>query len=224
MKNFFKNNALVLGIYLIIVSVAVYFLLQYGKVSVHIYMNQIVGNKFLDLFFYYITYLGDGIIMPFLLLAILFYNIRTGIYTTVSFFTATIITNILKHQFYDDVMRPWHVFQWTVKAPLNYVNTEDLHIHNSFPSGHATQAFAIFMCLVFATNNPLYKFLFFAIALLAAFSRVYLSQHWLVDITAGSLIGTICGMAYYYSFLGKNAFHKLDKSLLKFRQADQPKK
>jgi len=89
----------------------------------------------------------------------------------------------------------------------------DLHIHNSFPSGHATQAFAIFMCLVYVVKNPYLKFGIFSIALLTAVSRVYISQHWLADITAGSFIGTLFSIIYYFVFIFKNKFPHLNRPI-----------
>ncbi|MCW3078268.1 MAG: rane-associated phospholipid phosphatase [Bacteroidetes bacterium] len=219
MKHFFKNNWYILTMYLLCLCFSAYFILSYGKIAVHIYLNQLVGNSVTDSFFYYLTYLGDGRIMPFLIIIILLYNVRLGIYTAVTFFCAIIITTILKNYFYDEVMRPFHVFQWTVHTPLNYVNKDDLYIHNSFPSGHATQAFAIFMCLVFYSKRAEVKLLFFALALFTAFSRVYLSQHWLVDITVGSLIGTLCSILFYYVFIEKNALLNFNKSFLKINKS-----
>jgi membrane-associated phospholipid phosphatase len=218
LKSFLKNNFPVLTLYLALVSVALYYAGTYGKVAVHSYINNYVGNPFWDTFFFYMTYLGDGLVLPFLFLGILFYNLRTGIYATISFFTATIITSILKYKFYDDVDRPSHVFDWTIHKPLHYVEGTDLHIHNSFPSGHSTQVFAIFMCLIFTSTKQSYKILFFLLALISGFSRVYLSQHWLIDITAGSLIGTGSSLIYYYVFIGRDRFTRINKPLLKLKK------
>ncbi|MGZ3921478.1 MAG: phosphatase PAP2 family protein, partial [Bacteroidia bacterium] len=198
MKHFFKNNWYILLLYFACIAVSLGFLLSYGKVQIHVYINQLVGNPILDNFFYFITYLGDGAVMPILLIFVLIYNIRLGIYTTISFTFAAIVTNFLKYQFFNNVDRPFHVFKWTIHQPLKFVDVGDIHIHNSFPSGHATQAFAIFMCLSFFSKRPEIKILFLVVALAAAFSRVHLSQHWLVDITAGSLIGTLSSIIFYY--------------------------
>jgi membrane-associated phospholipid phosphatase len=158
-------------------------------------------------------------VMPFILLIAILYNVRMGICTTVSFFTAAMVTNFLKYQFYSEVDRPWQVFKWTVNIPLKYVDASDLHIHNSFPSGHATQAFAIFMCLALFAKRPEFKFLFLAIALATAFSRVHLSQHWLVDITVGSIIGTLSSILFYYLFIERNTLLKFNRPLLKKQEA-----
>jgi membrane-associated phospholipid phosphatase len=190
-----------------------YFISSYQKNDIHLYINSFVGNKFINAFFYYVTFLGDGRFAVLLLLIIVLVNIRTGIYTAFSFLTSALVSNGLKYFFFDDVNRPHFIFKWVDKHPLNLVEGVDLHIHNSFPSGHATQGFAILMCLAFISQNRYLKVLFFGLAVITALSRVYLSQHWLVDITAGSLIGLACSLFYYYLIIHRNRFRKLNKPL-----------
>jgi membrane-associated phospholipid phosphatase len=210
-----KNNIWVVALYLVLVLISSFFLANHGKVQIHLYMNQLVGNPILDKFFYFITYLGDGRLAFFLLLAIMLYNVRLGLCAGISFLVATLGTNLLKFYFFDEVYRPYYVFQWFVKEKLRLIEVDDLYIHNSFPSGHATQAFAIFFCLsLFAAKN-LNKFLFLSLALLTAFSRVYLSQHWLVDITVGSLIGTSMAILMFYYVIHTNKMDRFNKPLFK---------
>jgi membrane-associated phospholipid phosphatase len=210
-----KNNWLLLSLYFALLLVMAYFLLNYGKVEIHLYLNQLVGNPIIDRFFYYITYLGDGAVAPFVLICIMLYNMRLGVCCAISFLLAALFTNVIKYYFYDEIMRPSHVFKWIVKAPLRFVDMSDLYIHNSFPSGHSTQAFAIFICLALFVRGHLNKLLFLFIAMLVAFSRVYLSQHWLVDITVGSLIGSLTAMALYYFVVMRDKMKKLNRPLLK---------
>ena len=213
MKTFLKNNSLVLVSYLIIIGVSIQFLLKFEKTTIHYYLNQFVGNEFLNLFFYYITYLGDGTVAVFILLLIMLVNIRLGIYATTAFLTSTLFSIALKHLFFDDVNRPSFIFKHFDGRSLTFVKGVETYIHNSFPSGHATQAFSIFMCLIFAIKNQYYKYLFFVLAVLTAFSRVYLSQHWLVDITVGSIIGAFFSCVYYFVFITNSKFEKLNRPL-----------
>lgn len=215
MKSFLKHNSLVLCLYLLALLYACSLMLGYEKPIVHIYINQLVGNVYVNAFFYYITYLGDGNVAPFLLLVILLYNVRAGIYATLSFLSSVVVTQVLKRLFFDDVNRPFFVFQWQFHHPLTYVDGVDKYILNSFPSGHATQAFAILMCLAFMTKNQGLKLLIFLVAGLTAFSRVYLSQHWLNDITAGSLIGMAFSIFYYYLLISRNTLQQLNRPLYK---------
>lgn len=219
-KTFFKNNFWVLLIYALLLSTALFFILNFEKVSINVYLNQLVGNPFVNGFFYWITYLGDGNVAIILLILILLYNIRLGICATFSFLTAALVSNSLKYFFFDDVNRPAYIYRYIKSYPIKYVDGLDLHIHNSFPSGHATQAFAIFMCLVFATTNSYLKFSFFIIAFLTAFSRVYLSQHWLVDITVGSMIGFSFSLLYDYLIIHRNKLLKLNKSVFELKRAN----
>jgi membrane-associated phospholipid phosphatase len=41
------------------------------------------------------------------------------------------------------------------------------------------------------------------LACLTAFSRVYLSQHFIMDIYAGSIIGTLTAIGFYYLFYSR---------------------
>jgi membrane-associated phospholipid phosphatase len=54
---------------------------------------------------------------------------------------------------------------------------------------------------------------------MAAFSRTYLSQHWLVDVTFGSLIGTLAAVIFYFIFIDNTKFETLNKPLLNFKRS-----
>ena len=65
----------------------------------------------------------------------------------------------------------------------------------SFPSGHAASSFAA--AGAFSRGIPLkwVKVLFFALAALMGFSRVYLGVHYPSDVLAGAGLGLLCGFA-----------------------------
>src|SRR6218665_3435775 len=121
-KQFLKDNGWLLAIYFLLFGTAMWFILNYDKVAVHIYLNQFVGNKFLNIFFYYITYFGDGLVAPFMLLLILVYNMRMGLYATASFLSASLFSQVLKHLFFDEVNRPSFIFNYYNSYPLTYVD------------------------------------------------------------------------------------------------------
>lgn len=61
----------------------------------------------------------------------------------------------------------------------------------SFPSGHSVTAFAL--AYVLSQTYPKWSPLFYALATLVAFSRVYLGSHFLSDVVAGAALGLCAG-------------------------------
>lgn len=213
MREFIRNNRLVLAIYLLLAIVTLFFIFTVEKNNIHLYLNQYVGNRFINALFFNATYLGDGTLAPFLVLAVTVVNMRAGLTTTCALLLASLVSTILKYQFFDDAHRPYYIFQYFDRHDLNLVEGVEMHIHNSFPSGHATQIFAIFMSTMFVARRQTFKILFLGVSVLAAFSRVYLSQHWLVDILAGSLIGLFCSLVFYAIFILRDRMKRLNKPL-----------
>jgi undecaprenyl-diphosphatase len=70
-----------------------------------------------------------------------------------------------------------------ITAPLDY----------SFPSGHAAVSFACASVLWLKKSR--WRFLFAALAVVIAFSRLYLYVHFPTDVLAGAFIGILAGIA-----------------------------
>jgi undecaprenyl-diphosphatase len=67
---------------------------------------------------------------------------------------------------------------------------------SSFPSGHATSAFAIAVCVAWVTRKSDHAWIGWAVmgwAVLVAFSRVYVGVHFFSDVLAGAAVGTLFG-------------------------------
>lgn len=213
MKHFIKHNIFYILIYLGILCFVGYELLQAGKVDIHRMMNTYVGNPLIDAFFSFITHLGDGIFAFLVAIIFLFFNIRKSVYIIISYIGAAVVSSILKHLVFPHIYRPHFVFQYFVREELKIPADIDILGFNSFPSGHALSAFALFFCLLFVSRSHFLKVLFFVLAILAAYSRVYLSQHWLIDIYVGSIIGFCFALLFYVVFYHTQKWQYLNTTL-----------
>ena len=92
----------------------------------------------------------------------------------------------------------------------------DLHHQFSFPSGHTTTAFAILVLAGLISGKRWITFLLILLAWMVGLSRVYLSQHFLMDILAGSFIGLLSALLFYWYFQRINR-QWLEKSIIRFR-------
>ena len=81
----------------------------------------------------------------------------------------------------------------------------DLPTSASFPSGHASTAFAAAVAL--SVLVPRWRVPALALAAVVAFSRVYLGVHFWLDVIAGALLGAAFGWAVARSALGLTARH-----------------
>ena len=84
----------------------------------------------------------------------------------------------------------WFIVEVILK-PLFARPRPDASAGFSFPSGHATIAFA--MATVLSKKEPKWRFALFLLAIAIAFSRIYLGKHYPLDVLAGAFLGIIIG-------------------------------
>ena len=214
MKQIIKLNRWFLIPYVLILFICIFFLFQFKKPELHLLINQWHSNK-ADFFFKYLTHLGDGTLIAILFLILLFIKYRYAF----TFLTGALVTsgivNLLKRIVFDDVFRPVKYFELLGKWQLHLVEGVKMNMFYSFPSGHSATAFNIFLMLALIVKNNFLKLMFFLIASMVAFSRIYLSQHFLIDITAGSFIGILIMLvSFYWVESYKNKW--LDKSMFAY--------
>ncbi len=149
----------------------------------------------MDYFFKYITFLGDGIFYGIILIPLLFVMVRWSIIGLLSYSLTGIVAQILKHIF--ELPRPKHVFS---SLDLNFVEGVVLYSNFSFPSGHTTSAFSLFLLLTFIIPVRWIGVIFFILALLVGFSRIYLMQHFYSDVYVGSILGVLFTIIILYIF------------------------
>lgn len=210
-----KNNSWFYLVYTFAVLISSYFILTTNQLQLHQQINQIVGNEIIDVFFKYITHLGDGLFLVFVALILLFFDTKKSLTLLVAYAVSGGITQFLKEVFFNFEMRPYFYHSF-YDFPLKIVNGVDMHSQNSFPSGHATAAFCLFTILSFFSAKKIIQFGIALLTIIVSFSRVYLSQHFIEDITAGSLIGIVFSSLVIYFFYFshfKVKFESIEKPL-----------
>lgn len=183
-------------IYYIFLAVGIVLLVLFDKGEVLLWINE-SHSSFQDLFFKYWTHLGDGLV--FVALIIFFISIRK--YRAIkmivfAIISQTIVIQGLKRVIFSGVVRPKLFFENF--SELHQVAGVDIHSYGSFPSGHTATAFTIAVLLALIIRNNYITVLLMVAAILVGISRVYLLQHFFIDIYFGSLIGFLNGVLIYF--------------------------
>jgi membrane-associated phospholipid phosphatase len=210
-KKILNNNLIFIIPWMVILLFAVIIILTTNRFQLHLYLNSF-HSPFLDSMFTVLTELGNGFTLSIVFLIVLFFNIRNALFIGLSGLFSGIFTQFLKRIVFNGHMRP-SVFLEEMPN-LQLVEAVNLHQSFSFPSGHTTSVFALFFALSVLAKNKLLKIICFVVAVIVGFSRVYLSQHFLNDIVAGSIIGVIITFVVALIIFNKS-FDKLNRPLIK---------
>lgn len=197
MKQLLINNRYFLIPYLLFIAIFVFFALSYSKAEMHIWANQI-NSPFFDTFFKYATHLGDGTMIAVLTVILIFIRYRYAL----AFLIASLLTSGFVHLFkqllMEEAYRPSKYFELFESYQLYLVEGVTLRSLQTFPSGHTSTAFNVFLMVALLTRNNYLKVICFIAAVVIAYSRVYLSQHFFIDTVVGSLIAVVCILIVYY--------------------------
>lgn len=165
--------------------------LWFGKEDAHTFLNS-YHTSYLDLSFKYITHLGNGLLPVLLFHLLIFVRYSWALGLGLSSLVMGVVVQTLKRSVFAGDHRPAMFFP---DGGLPHIDGVELMLHNSFPSGHSATAFCIFLMLAFFAKQRWVTLVCVTIALLVAFSRVYISQHFIQDTVVGSWIGLI--IAYF---------------------------
>lgn len=196
-----KNPAfnIFLGLYLGLLLLALVGIFWYEQGTFVIWVNQL-HTPSLDIFFRYFTYLGDGACLGLLCLSFCLFRYKYAILLTVVGLSQLIVAYITKRIIFGRTPRPAAFFEGVTQ--LSFVEGVKIHHWYSFPSGHSITAFGLFFFVALVNEKKSIAIACFVVASLAAFSRIYLAQHFLVDTMVGSALGIfLTGCIYYLAYL-----------------------
>ena len=187
--------ALVLGITLLVIP----------KAELHLTLCQ-PHTVFLDSLVPVFTNLVNW--LPYLVvLLLLFYRAGWATFLASNLLLSTLIVQPIKHIVHAPRPLTWFAKNMLdVSLPL--VEGVRMNYWLSFPSGHTTTFFVLFFSLsiiLYAENikgKNILSLICFLCASFGAYTRIYLSQHFALDIFAGILIA-VCSTLVLYFFLVK---------------------
>ena len=138
-------------------------------------------NSFMNAFFLFFSQRGESIFIwvLFLLFLIIFEERRDKkfvVYFILSFIISGLLVNVVVKNI---VKRP---------RPVQTFASSSCPKDFSFPSGHAAAAFA--SAVIFSFFDKKRKYFYFGIAMLIAYSRIYLHCHYLFDVLGGAAFGS----------------------------------
>ena len=163
-------------------------LLIFTKENIHLFINQYHSHS-ADVFFKYATLLGDGISATILVVILLFVRFRYAIMVAVSNISCSVVVQSLKRFLFYDSVRPYQFFKGIHQLYL--VPGIEVYSFHSFPSGHSATIFTTCTLLCIMTKHRLLRVVLFILACLIAYSRMYLSEHFLLDVYAGAILGVL---------------------------------
>jgi membrane-associated phospholipid phosphatase len=171
------------------------FLLINGKAAAFISLNS-YHPFLLNVFFINYTFVGDGIFALCLTAALLFYYKRKqqGLALLYSFLISGIAVQIIKNL----VNSPRPKLFFEAGQYLHFIDGVSLANNSSFPSGHTATAFALATVMVLMMKDKSWTLLILIATVLVGYSRIYLAQHFLLDVLIGAVIGSASGIFSVY--------------------------
>ncbi|MGJ8745820.1 phosphatase PAP2 family protein [Polaribacter sp.] len=197
-----KNAIFYIGFFLfafISLAVTQYF----GRDALHLFINA-HHNSFFDVFFKYFSKFAPIVFI----IAILGYVIQKENYKVLFFMLTSyainfIIATVVKRLFFIHVHRPTYYFSQK-GIDLHLIEGVRSQIPFTFPSGHTAESFMFMLFICMITTSKKIQFFTVFIAIIMAYSRVYLSKHFLIDTVGGAFLGVFIITLLYYVYQPKN--------------------
>lgn len=217
MKSFIHNNAIFILLSLTLCIVLGLALLLLPKGELHLLLCD-RHTPVRDIFYRYYTQAAEWFPYVVCIALLLFGKIGNGVFASSCLIISALTTQLLKRI----INAPRPITWFAENMPdisLPLVEGVEVHHWNSFPSGHTTSFFALlFVVTILATKKILQtpskqsqpnasatkktillciQLSCFTLAALGAYSRIYLNQHFALDVLGGIVVGIGISIACY---------------------------
>lgn len=205
MKSLFRQNATFITLSLMLILALGLALFCIPKQELHLLLcdhHTAAG----DLFFRYYTQVAEWFPYVLCVLILLLGRIGDGCFASACQALSALTTQIVKHILVAPRPLTWFTAHYPdIELPL----TEGVKMNYwySFPSGHTTSFFALFFVLSIMAARRFstlaaqgIQVLLLVLAALGGYSRIYLSQHFALDVFGGAVVGMTITLVCYAIF------------------------
>lgn len=176
----------------IIISASFVFMGNHGDAIIWLSERR---TSALNSFFKIITRVGEEWSYVILLIILLCYKFRYALMVLLLAILVPLVSLTLKNIFAQP--RPKRFFtENKIFESLNIIDGIELYTANtSFPSGHTISAFAVMGFAAFAFREyKMISYVLIVLSIAVALSRVYLVQHFLLDVCVGAALGSFVAL------------------------------
>jgi membrane-associated phospholipid phosphatase len=157
----------------------------WGKNEAFFYLNANLG-QLADKVFEYSSYLAEGWIwIPYFIVLVGLFKKDTA-FILINFLVSTLLTQFSKIYIFGTALRP--MASGLDATQIHTVPGVEIHSLNSFPSGHTATAFTLFLLTTYLFPNKYVFVIFLIYAFACSYSRVYLAQHFPLDLAGGIVV------------------------------------
>jgi membrane-associated phospholipid phosphatase len=193
--SFSKNFKIAIGgsLCLAIVLFGASFLL--GRETLFLFLNTDLG-KIGDFVFDTFSDMAEGWKwIPYFIIIYGRYK-KDAVLILLNFLISTLLTQIPKIFIWDTVSRP--MASGIPHDQIHRVDGVVMHMWNSFPSGHTATAFTFFLLTVYFFPKKFVLILGALFAIGCGYSRIYLAQHFPLDVAGGMIVAIITVLTSLY--------------------------
>ena len=207
MKELLRKNVVFIALSLILIAVLGLALLYIPKDQLHLLLCD-RHTPARDIFYRYYTHVAEWFPYVVCIAVLLFGRIGDGVFASAAMLLSALFTQIVKRIVVAPRPLTWFGEHFpSIQLPL--VDGVQMNLWYSFPSGHTTSFFALaFVLCILLTRTPkttriprttsiLVQLVLVLLAALGGYSRIYLSQHFALDVFAGALVGTLITLLCY---------------------------
>ncbi len=160
----------------------------WGKNEAFFYLNANLG-PLADKVFEYSSYLAEGWFwIPYFIVLVGLFKKDTA-FILINFLISTLLTQFAKNYIFNTAMRP--MASGLDATEIHTLPGVEIHSLNSFPSGHTATAFTLFLLTTYLFPNKYVLSIGIVYAIVCAYSRIYLAQHFPLDLAGGIFVALI---------------------------------